>query len=82
VSWPKEDMFAVTVDGKILLNAHALDGIDLAKLVKKKGVFVGVVLTGRELRKLKEHVWDGCSEAAAYISGGRIWKRKRKRPSR
>ncbi len=78
MSWPKKDMFAVTVDGKVLMNARCLEGVDLAKLAGKKGVFVGVVLQPRELRLLSEHVYDACSEAAARISGGR-WKRKRRR---
>jgi hypothetical protein len=72
-------MFAVTVDGKVLMNAHAIDDVDLAKLVKKKGVFVGVPLSKKEARKLSEHVYDACSEVAAFISGGRRWKKPKRR---
>ena len=79
MKWPKEDMFAITVDGKVLINARALDDADLAKLAEKKtGVFVGVVLQARESRLLSEHLYDACSEAAARI-GGRRRKRTRKR---
>ncbi len=71
MSWPKEDLFAVTVDGRVLMNARCLDDVDLAKLVRKKGVFVGVVLQARELRLLSERLYDAYSEAAAQFSGRR-----------
>lgn len=79
VSWPKKDMFAVTVDGTVLMNAAALEDVDLAELVGKKGVFVGVVLQARELRLLSERLYDATSEAAAFISGGRRKRRRRRR---
>jgi hypothetical protein len=68
-------MFAVTVDGKVLLNARALDDVDMTKLARQKHVFVGVVLTKREVRRLSERVYDACSEAAAFISGKRRKRR-------
>ena len=76
MSWPTRDMLAVTIDGKVLLNANALEGVDLAKLSGKKGVFVGVVLQPRELRLLVRRLSDSTSEAAAYISGGRRRQRR------
>ncbi len=78
MSWPKEDLFAVTVDGKVLMNARALDDVDIAKLAGKKGVFVGVVLDKREVRELLARFYDASSEAAARIGGGHR-KRKRRR---
>ncbi|HEX7602099.1 MAG TPA: hypothetical protein VF316_10855 [Polyangiaceae bacterium] len=79
MKWPKEDMFAVTIDGKVLMNARALDDVDLAELATKKGVFVSVVLSKGEVRKLSERMYDSSSEAAAFISGGRRKKRGRSR---
>jgi hypothetical protein len=76
MSWPTRDMFAVTIDGKILLNAKAIDGVDLAKLVRKKGVFIGVPLQVRELHLLLRRLSEASSEAAAYISGGRSRQRR------
>ena len=79
MSWPREDMFAVTSDGKVLMNARALDDIDLAELAAKKGVFVGVVLSKGEVRKLSERMYDASSEAAAFISGDRRRKKGHRR---
>ena len=76
MSWPKEDMFAVTADGRVLMNAKAIDGVDLVSLVKKKGVFVGVPLQVRELHLLLRRLSEASSEAAAYISGGRSRQRR------
>ena len=45
--WPERDLFAITSDGTVLMNAAVLDDVDLAKLVRKKGIFVGVVLSAR-----------------------------------
>jgi len=36
VKWPKEDMFAITIDGKVLMNARALDDVDLAELATRR----------------------------------------------
>ncbi len=79
MSWPKEDIFAVTLDGKVLLNARALDGVDLGELAKKKNIFVGVVLTKREVRSLSESFYDASSEAAAVIVGARRKKKLNKK---
>jgi hypothetical protein len=76
MSWPKRDMLAVTADGRILLNAKALEGVDVVKLVGQKNVFVGVVLRPNEVRELSERMYDASSEAAAFIVG------KRRRRSR
>jgi hypothetical protein len=76
VSWPKANMFAVTLDGKILMNAQALEGVNVAELVGKKNIFVGVVLRQSEARQLSEHLYDASSETAAFIVG------KRRRRSR
>ena len=53
--------------------------MDLAELATKKGVFVGVVLSKGEVRKLSERMYDASSEAAAFVSGGRRKKRGRSR---
>ena len=79
MKWPKEDMFAITIDGKVLMNARALDDVDLAELATRKGTFIGVVLSKGEVRRLSERMYDASSEAAAFISGGR---RRRGHPRR
>lgn len=79
MSWPKEDLFAVTVDGKVLMNARCLDDVDLAELAKRKtGVFIGVVLTRGEVRELLVRMYDASAETAAFFSG----KRRRRVPRR
>ena len=79
MSWPKEDVFAVTADGKVLMNARCLEGADLSELAKKKtGVFVGVVLNARERRELSERIYDASSEAAAFLVGKRRKRRRRR----
>ncbi|HEX7602609.1 MAG TPA: hypothetical protein VF316_13425 [Polyangiaceae bacterium] len=82
MSWPKEDMFAITIDGRVLMNARALDDVDLAELATQKGVFVGVVLSKGEVRKLSLRMHDASSEAAAFISGGRPRKKGHRSGSR
>jgi hypothetical protein len=77
MTWPKRDMFAITLDGRVLLNAHALEEVDVAELVRKKNVFVGVVLRPNEVRKLTERLYDASSEVAAFIVGKRRKKRRR-----
>jgi hypothetical protein len=79
MSWPKEDLFAVTVDGKVLLNARCLDDADLAELARTKGVFVGVVLDKREVKELLERAYDASSEAAAFLVGTRRRRRSRRK---
>jgi hypothetical protein len=79
VKWPKEDMFAITIDGRVLMNARALDDVELAELATRKDVFVGVVLSKSEVRRLSERMYDASSEAAAFISGGRKRKKGRRR---
>jgi hypothetical protein len=64
-------MFAVTLDGKLLLNARALEGVDLSSLARRKGVFVGVPLTKGEERRLLVDMYDACSAAAATFAGKR-----------
>jgi len=71
VSWPKKDMFAVTVDGAVLINILALDEDNPPPLALRKGVFIGVVLTEKEKRLLGERAFDATSEIAATISGQR-----------
>lgn len=65
-------MFAITFDGKMLINARAFEQEDLAKLAQKKGVFIGVPISERDVRVLLEHVYDSCSEVAAQINGRRV----------
>ena len=80
MSWPSRDLFAVTVDGRVLMNAHAIDDVDLAELVGKQNVFVGITLTKREVRMLSERMHDANSEAAALIAGKRHWGKRRRSP--
>lgn len=70
MSWPERDMFAITTDGIVLINAAALDE-DLAKLARRKGVFIGVPLRASERRLALRRLREAMSEAAAYVSGGR-----------
>jgi len=70
-AWPREQLFAVTIDGQVLMNAMALDDVDLAELVRSGDVFIGVVLTPAEVRRLREQFTDTASEVAAAISGRR-----------
>ena len=65
-------------DGRVLLNAHALEDMDVVELVRKQNVFVGVVLRRNEVRKLTERFYDASSEAAAFIVGKR-WKKSGRR---
>ena len=78
MSWPARDMFAITVDGKVLINARAFETEDLVKLAQKKGVFIGVPISERDVRVLLEHVYDSCSEVAAEISSKRRRRRGKK----
>lgn len=71
MSWPEKDLIAITIDGTLLVNARALDGVDLEDLVMRKDVFVGVRLHARESRLLRRRLAEAASEAAAYVSGGR-----------
>jgi hypothetical protein len=75
MSWPKRDMFAVTVDGQVLINILALYENDPPPLALRRGMFVGVVVTGKERQMLSEHLYDAMSALAASMAG----KRRRKR---
>lgn len=77
MTWPKADMFVVTLDGKILMNARALEGVDIAELAGKKNVFVGVELDPNEVRDLGERIYDASSEAASVFVGRRRKKSRR-----
>jgi hypothetical protein len=69
-------MFAVTVDGVVLVNILALEEENPPPLALQRGVFVGVVLTEEENRLVSERVYDAMSELAATISGQRRRRRK------
>jgi hypothetical protein len=75
MTWPKRDMFAITVDGDVLINILAVDEDNPPPLALRRGVFVGVVLTEKEKRLLGEGVFDATSEVAALISGQRRRRR-------
>jgi hypothetical protein len=77
--WPRERLFAVTIDGKVLMNANALDDINLNELVRSGDVFVGVVLTPAEVRRVQTQFTDAASEVAAAISGRRKKRRLKTR---
>jgi len=81
VRWPRERLFAVTIDGKLLMNARAIDDIDLAELARRSDTFIGVILTASELRRVSKQFTDAASEAAAGI-GGKRRKKKARRGSR
>ena len=83
MSWPTRDIFAVTIDGQVLVNAKAFENEDIRKLIKQKNVFVGVPLAPRDVKMLLEHLYDCSSEVAAMISGRRARRarRARRRPS-
>ena len=71
MTWPKRDMFAVTVDGAVLVNILALDEDNPPSLALQRGVFVGVALTTDEQKLLAEHVYDSTAAVASIISGRR-----------
>ncbi len=73
IEWPRKRLFAVSIDGKVLMNARALDDVDLAELAQRPDTFVGVVLDASELRRVREQFTDAASEVAAAISG---WRNK------
>lgn len=78
--WPRERLFAVTVDGKIFINARSIDGLDLVKLVREsEDVFVGLILRPAEIALLETHIRDACSGAASFIGGKRLWRGRRRR---
>ncbi len=79
MSWSKKDLFAITFDGTLLMNADTLDETDLAKLMREEPVFIGIPIGPREARRLRKNLRDACSEAAANISGGRLWRPRRSR---
>lgn len=74
--WPERDLFAITSDGTVLMNAAVLDDVDLVKLVRKGGAFIGVVLRPREVRLLLARLHEASSEAAGFISGRRRARRR------
>ncbi len=76
MSWPKRDMFAVTIDGVVLVNILALEEDNPPPLAFQRGVFVGVALTDAERELVSERVYDAMSELAATISGHRRRRRK------
>jgi hypothetical protein len=70
--WPRARLFAVTVDGEVLLNVHAIEGLDALALVRgDRDVFVGVVLRPGEVRRLGKCIRDACSDAAASFASTR-----------
>jgi hypothetical protein len=77
--WPRERLFAVTTDGEVLLNARALDDVDLPELAGRMDVFVGVPLTPAELAQVRDQLINASSEAAALIAGRRKKNRLHRR---
>jgi hypothetical protein len=76
--WPEGRMFAFCVDGVVLVNARALDDVDMAELSKKEDTFVGVPLTASEVRRLRVHLRDASSEAAAVVAAKRLKRSRQK----
>jgi hypothetical protein len=79
--WPRERLFALAIDGTLLMNARALDDVSLAELAGRLDVFVGVPLGPAELARVRDQLINASSEAAALIAGGRT-KRSRRRGHR
>ncbi len=76
MTWPKRDLFAVTVDGVVLVNILALEEDHPPPLALQRGVFVGVALSDTEQQLASERVYDALSELAATIGGRRRMRRK------
>jgi hypothetical protein len=76
MTWPKRDLFAVTVDGAVYVNILALEEKSPPPLALKKTIFVGVLLTAKEKQVLSERLYDAMSEAAAFLGGQRRRQRK------
>jgi hypothetical protein len=73
--------FAFGIDGNIYLSVFELDGVssldDVARVLHGEPViFVGVLVGPSERRRVARHLVDAGSEAAAYIAGGRRWKKR------
>lgn len=81
MSWPTRDMFAVTIDGVVLVNAKAFDE-DIRELIKQKNVFVGVPLAPHDVKMLLEHLYDSSSEVAAMIRGRHARRRRTRRATK
>jgi len=71
MSWPTKDIFAITVDGAILINVLALEEDNPPDLALRPGVFVGVLVTEAEHQLVSERVYNALSEIASIISGRR-----------
>jgi hypothetical protein len=75
--------FAVTSDGTVLVNVGEFDGVetveDAVTLTKGAQVFIGVPLTGTEVRRLLEQLGHGHREAAAHLIGARPRRSRRQR---
>jgi hypothetical protein len=74
--------FAVTSDGNLLLNVAMFDGKRLKALfelaARERGaVFVGVVLGRAERIFLDQRTGDAAHDAAAWLVGARLRRRKR-----
>lgn len=75
--------FAFGIDGEVYMNVLELDGVDALEHVScvvdgDAVLFVGVHLRPAERRRLARHLADGGSETAAFIAGGRHWRKKRR----
>jgi len=79
MTWPKKDLFAVTVDGEVLINIRALDEENPPPLALQKNVFVGVPLTPTEKKALSEQTYDAHSALAAAIASERRKRGGRKK---
>jgi hypothetical protein len=74
--------FALTSEGNLLLNLAMFDAKKLEALFElaereRGAVFVGVVLGRAERRFLDERTGDAAHDAAAWIVGARLRRRKR-----
>ena len=76
--------FAVTSDGRVLLNVAELGDEPEIKAVLHAArldvpIFVGIELTTAEVRTALRRLAHGHREAAAALAGKRIWRARRQR---
>jgi len=78
-------MFAVGLDGTILVNAAAFDNVAntqeaLARALEEPGeVFIGVVLEAKDRSILAKSLKAACSEACGFVIGRRQRKQQASR---
>jgi hypothetical protein len=77
VTWPPRDLFAVTLDGTLLVNARALEADPDAQVSGASTTFYGATLTRKEAQLLRAAIAEAATEAVARIDGARRARRRR-----